>query len=518
MTARYETHGNVAVITLDNPPVNGLGHATRSGVASGMERANADPSVDIIVLIGGGKVFSGGADIREFNTPKATEEPRLATVIRAAEASGKPVVAAIRGVCMGGGLELALGCHFRIAASDAGDRSARGQARVASRGGRYAAVAARRRRRAGAADDRERRKRAGGTLRDTRLFDAIVEGRSARGCAGVRKTSGIRAPARVRVRDFAIDCPNLTEVVQSARAKAAVEAKGQPAPQRCIDAVAAAATMPFDEGLAFERNAFEALVTTPESRAMRHAFFAERTAARIPGIADATPTRKIASIAVIGAGTMGAGIAMNGLSAGLPVVLLEMNQEALERGVATIRRNYQASVERGKLTPEALAKHMALLRPTLAYDDLSGTDLVIEAVFEEMDLKREVFAQLDRVSKKGAILASNTSTLDLNRIAAVTTRPQDVIGMHFFSPANIMKLLEVVRGERTGDDVLMTVMALAKKIGKTAVVSGVCDGFIGNRMVEQYLRRRCSCWRRALHRGRWMPRWKTSGWRWARSG
>jgi 3-hydroxyacyl-CoA dehydrogenase len=246
--------------------------------------------------------------------------------------------------------------------------------------------------------------------------------------------------------------------------------------------------MPFDEGLAFERKAFEELVTTPESRAMRHAFFAERAAARIPGVADATPIRKIGSIAVIGAGTMGTGIAMNALSASIPVVLLEMNQEALDRGVATVRRNYEASVERGKLAPEALDRNMALLRPTLAYDDLAAVDLVIEAVFEELDLKRQVFASVDRVAKPGAILASNTSTLDLNRIAAATSRPQDVIGMHFFSPAQVMKLLEVVRGERIADDVLMTVMALAKKLGKTAVVSGVCDGFIGNRMVEQYLR------------------------------
>jgi len=488
MTARYETQGNVAVITLDNPPVNGLGHATRSGVASGIERANADSSVDIIVLIGGGKVFSGGADIREFNTPKATEEPRLATVIRAAEASGKPVVAAIRGVCMGGGLELALGCHFRIAAPDAAIAlpevklgllpGAGGTQRLP----RVVGV------------ERALRMIVSGAsvpaseLRDTRLFDAIVEGDLLEGALAFARRVASERPPATRVRDFAVDCPNLVEVVQSARAKAAVEAKGQPAAQRCIDAVAAAAKMPFDEGLAFERNAFEELVTTPESRAMRHAFFAERTAARIPGIAEGTPTRKITSIGVIGAGTMGAGIAMNGLSAGLPVALLETDRAALDRGVATIRRNYQASVERGKLAPEALEQNMALLRPTLSYDDLAGVDLVIEAVFEEMDLKRDVFARLDRVAKNGAILASNTSTLDLNKIAAATTRPQDVIGMHFFSPANIMKLLEVVRGERTGDDVLMTVMALAKKIGKTAVVSGVCDGFIGNRMVEQYLR------------------------------
>ena len=256
----------------------------------------------------------------------------------------------------------------------------------------------------------------------------------------------------------------------------------------CIDAVAAAVSMPFDHGLAFERKAFLELVATPESRALRHVFFAERAAGRIPGVPDGTPTRTIGTIGVIGAGTMGTGIAMNALAAGLPVVLLEMNRDALDTGVATIRRNYEASVGRGRLTRERLEQNMALLRPTLSYDDLGDVDLVIEAVFEEMDIKREVFVTLDRVAKAGAILATNTSTLDVDRIAAATSRPQDVIGMHFFSPANVMKLLEVVRGARTGADVLTTVMRFAKKIGKIAVVSGVCDGFIGNRMVEQYLR------------------------------
>jgi 3-hydroxyacyl-CoA dehydrogenase len=488
MSARYELHESVAVIMLDNPPVNGLGHATRSGVAAGIERANADPAVDIIVLIGAGKAFSGGADIREFNTPKATAEPRLVTVIRGAEASAKPVVAAIGGACMGGGLELALGCHFRIARPDA--VIALPEVRLGLLPG---------------AGGTQRLPRVVGVpramqmivsgasvpakeLHDTRLFDAIVDGDLLEGALAFARTAIAEHRPATRVRDLAIDCPDIAGIAQSARTKAAVESKGQPAPQRCIDAVAAAVTMPFDEGLAFERKAFEELVTTPESRAMRHAFFAERAAARIPGVADATPIRKIGSIAVIGAGTMGTGIAMNALSASIPVVLLEMNQEALDRGVATVRRNYEASVERGKLAPEALDRNMALLRPTLAYDDLAAVDLVIEAVFEELDLKRQVFASVDRVAKPGAILASNTSTLDLNRIAAATSRPQDVIGMHFFSPAQVMKLLEVVRGERTADDVLMTVMALAKKLGKTAVVSGVCDGFIGNRMVEQYLR------------------------------
>jgi len=488
MSVRYESQGRVAVITLDNPPVNGLGHATRAGVVEGIGRANADPAIDIIVLTGAGKAFSGGADIREFNTPKSTAEPTLSAAIRTAEASGKAVVAAINGVCMGGGLELALGCHFRVARPDApialpevklgilpGAGGTQRLPRVVGVERALGMIVS------GASVS-------AAELRDTRLFDAIVDGDFMEGAlAFARRVVAEKRPG-TRVRDIAIDCPGAEKLFRSAREKAAVEARNQPAPQRCIDAVAAAVAMPFDEGLAFERRTFLELVESPESRALRHAFFAERAAARIPDVPETTPVRKIATLGVVGAGTMGTGIAMNGLNAGVPVALLEMNREALDRGVAMIRKNYEASVGRGKLAPEALERNMALLRPTLAYDDLASADLVIEAVFEEMELKCQVFAKLDRVAKPGAILATNTSTLDVDRIAAATGRPQDVLGMHFFSPANVMKLLEVVRGKETADDVLMTVMRLAKQMGKTAVVSGVCDGFIGNRMVEQYLR------------------------------
>jgi len=488
MSVRYESQGRVAVITLDNPPVNGLGHATRAGVVEGIGRANADPAIDIIVLTGAGKAFSGGADIREFNTPKSTAEPTLSAAIRTAEASGKAVVAAINGVCMGGGLELALGCHFRVARPDApialpevklgilpGAGGTQRLPRVVGVERALGMIVS------GASVS-------AAELRDTRLFDAIVDGDFMEGAlAFARRVVAEKRPG-TRVRDIAIDCPGAEKLFRSAREKAAVEARNQPAPQRCIDAVAAAVAMPFDEGLAFERRTFLELVESPESRALRHAFFAERAAARIPDVPETTPVRKIATLGVVGAGTMGTGIAMNGLNAGVPVALLEMNREALDRGVAMIRKNYEASVGRGKLAPEALERNMALLRPTLAYDDLASADLVIEAVFEEMELKREVFAKLDRVAKPGAILATNTSTLDVDKIAAATGRPRDVLGMHFFSPANVMKLLEVVRGKETADDVLMTVMRLAKQMGKTAVVSGVCDGFIGNRMVEQYLR------------------------------
>ncbi len=488
MSVRYDLRDSVAVVALDNPPVNGLGHAMRMGVVEGVERANADPAVAAIVLIGAGKLFSGGADIREFNTPKSTAEPALATVIRTVEASGKPVIAAIAGTCMGGGLELALGCHWRVATPGAAIAlpevklgilpGAGGTQRLPRVVGAERALQMIVSGASVAAAD----------LRDSRIFDAIVEGELMEGAlAFARKVVAEKWPSR-RVRDIEVICPDAATIFRAAREKAAQESPNYPAPGKCIDAVEAAVNLPFDEGLAFERKAFLDLVATPESRALRHAFFAERAAARIPGVADTTPTRTISAIGVIGAGTMGTGIAMNGLAADIPVVLLEMNREALDKGVATIRRNYEASVGRGRLTRERLERNMTLLRPTLSYDDLRGADLVVEAVFEEMDIKRDVFTTLDRVAKAGAILATNTSTLDVDRIAAATGRPQDVIGMHFFSPANVMKLLEVVRGERTGDDVLMTVMRLAKKIGKIAVVSGVCDGFIGNRMVEQYLR------------------------------
>jgi 3-hydroxyacyl-CoA dehydrogenase len=476
------------VITLDNPPVNGLGHATRAGIAGGIAQANADAAVAAIVLIGAGKAFSGGADIREFNTPSATAEPALNTVIRTVEASGKPVVAAIGGACMGGGLELALGCHWRVASP--GAVIALPEVRLGLLPG---AGGTQRLPRVVGVETALRMIVSGASvtaaeLRDTRLFDAIVDGDLLEGAlAFARQAIAERRPA-TRVRDIAIDSPEAANLIQSARDKVAIEAKHYPAPQKCIDAVAAAVAMPFDEGLSFERRLFLELVQSPESRALRHAFFAERAAARIPDVPETTPTRKIETIGVVGAGTMGTGIAMNALDAGIPAVLLEMNREALDKGVATIRRNYEGSMQRGKLTREQLERKMALLRPTLSYDDLRAVDLVIEAVFEEMDLKRQVFGALDGVAKPGAILATNTSTLDVNVIAAATKRPQDVIGMHFFSPANVMKLLEVVRGAGTANDVLMTVMRLAKNIGKTAVVSGVCDGFIGNRMLEQYLR------------------------------
>ncbi|MCS6475277.1 3-hydroxyacyl-CoA dehydrogenase NAD-binding domain-containing protein [Burkholderia thailandensis] len=488
MAVDYTTRDGVAVITLNNPPVNGLGLSTRLGIMEGLERAQRDPAIAAIVLAGAGRAFSGGADITEFNTPKALQEPTLHTVIDAVEASGKPVVVAIHSVAMGGGLELALGAHYRVASP--GAQIALPEVKLGLLPG---------------AGGTQRLPRAVGLetalnmivsgapvpseqLAKSGLFDAFVEGDLLDAAVAFARKAGAASGPHPRVRDREIVHDNAAGFIQFARNSVKAVAQHYPAPHKCIDAIEAGVLQGFDKGLAFERDCFVALVQTPESRALRHAFFGERAASKIPDVPADTPVREIKSVAVIGAGTMGGGIAMNFLNAGLPVTLLETKQEALDRGLATIRRNYDAQVKKGKLTQEKLDARMALIRPTLAYDDLKDADLVIEAVFEELGVKEQVFRRLDEVAKPGAILASNTSTLDVNKIAAFTKRPQDVVGMHFFSPANVMKLLEVVRGGQTAKDVLATVMQLAKKIRKTAVVSGVCDGFIGNRMVEQYIR------------------------------
>ncbi len=487
MTATYQEHGDIAVITLDNPPVNGLGHETRTGIVDGVNRALDNPAVKGIVLVGSGKGFSGGADIREFNSPKVLQEPSLNTVIRVVEGSEKPVVAAIHGMAMGGGLELALGCHYRVAT--AGAQIALPEVKLGILPG---------------AGGTQRLPRAIGLepalnmivsgtpvmsekLAGTKLFDQMIDGDLLAGAIAFARSVADRRPLP-KVRNLKIDMPNAEGYLQFARNTVRTVAGPFPAPLKCVDAVAATVTKKFEDGLAFERSLFLELVQTPESKALRHAFFGERAASKIPDVPSDTPLREIKSAAVIGAGTMGGGIAMNFANAGIPVKMLEMKQEALDKGLATIRKNYENSMKKGKLTQEQLDKRMALISGTLAYEDIGSADLVVEAVFEDLGVKETVFKKLDEVMKPGAILASNTSTLDVDKIAAFTKRPQDVIGTHFFSPANVMKLLEIVRGAKTGKDVLATVMALAKKIKKTGVVSGVCDGFIGNRMVEQYIR------------------------------
>ncbi len=496
MTVRCTLQGDVEVIALDNPPLNSLGLDTRRELVAALEQAQADPDVAAIVLTGSGRAFSAGADLHEFGSPRAGQEPGLAGVIGTMERASKPVVAALHGLALGGGLELAMGCHYRIVAP--GTRVALPEVKLGLlpgaggtqrlpraigvgpaldlmvRGEQVAAEAL-----VGIPEQKLFDQLARGA--DTVLDEAVALARS----ASRRHAAGAPLP---RLRDLPCGHPQGDAYFQSARDAVRAANRNFPAPLQCVDAVESATREPFDVGLAHERERFVDLMRTPQSLALRHAFMAERSARKIPDVAPDTAQRTIAKVAVIGAGTMGGGIAMNFLNAGIPVVMLESSQQALDRGLATLRRNYEAQVGKGKLEPTRYAQRMALLTPTLGYADVADADLVIEAVFEDLGVKEQVFRQLDAVMKPGAILASNTSTLDLNTIAAFTRRPQDVVGMHFFSPANVMKLLEVVRGGGTGRDVLATVMAVGGRIGKICVVSGVCDGFIGNRMIEQYTR------------------------------
>ena len=483
----YALSGGTAVITLNNPPVNGLSLELRSGILADFDKASADPAVTAIVLIGSEKVFSGGADIKEFGSPKAFAEPNLPSLIAILENSKKPLIAAIGGSCMGGGLELALAAHFRIALASA--QIALPEVKLGLLPG---------------AGGTQRLPRLIGVeyaaniiakgdpvpamlFKGTPLFDEVVDdGLLEKALAFAEKVVTEKRPMK-RVRDTRIKYPNHELFLHFARTMVKGMAGPFPAPIKCLDAVSAAVTSKsFDEGLAFEREAFQQLMMTSESRALRHLFFAERAASKIADIPDDTPVRKIARVGIIGAGTMGGGIAMNFLNAGIAVTILEMKQEALDRGIGVIRKNYEGTLKKGKLTQAKLDQRMGLLTGTLDYAGLADADLVIEAVFEDIGVKEQVFKKLDEVCKPGAILASNTSTLDVDKIAAFTKRPQDVVGLHFFSPANVMKLLEVVRGAATAKDVMATVMQVGKKIKKICVVSGVCDGFIGNRMIDHY--------------------------------
>jgi 3-hydroxyacyl-CoA dehydrogenase len=485
-STRYDVRGRTAVITLDNPPINGLGAALRAGFMDSLDRALADNDVKAIVVTGSDRAFSGGADVKEFGTANASREPRLSVLIAAMENSSKPVVAAIAGVCMGGGLELAMGAHYRVAKADA--QIALPEVKLGLLPG---------------AGGTQRLPRAVGLeaalnmivsgavvpaakLKGTGLLDEVTEGDPlAAAVALAEKVVAGNLPLK-RLRDVKIKDPQAEAFLQFARNNVGAMAGPYPAPMRCVEAVAAALSKPFDEGLRAERDAFVTLMATPESRALRHVFTAERAAAKVD-LPAGTPLREIRKVGVIGAGTMGGGITMNFLNAGIPVVLLEMKQEALDKGVATIRKNYENSAKKGKLTAEQVEQRMALIAPAVDdYTRFADVDLVIEAVFENMDVKEQVFRKLDEVCKPGAILASNTSYLNIDRIAEFTKRPADVLGLHFFSPANVMRLLEVVRGAKTAPDVLATSMQLAKKIKKVAVVSGVCDGFIGNRMLARY--------------------------------
>ncbi len=478
----YELEGNIGVISVDSPPVNALSHAVRQGLLEAITTAQSDAS-EAIVIICAGRTFIAGADITEFGKPM--QSPWLPELLDTIEASSKLVVAAIHGTALGGGFETALAAHYRCALPSAKVGfpevklgllpGAGGTQRTPRLAGVQAALDLIT---SGAPISAGLAEKAG-------LIDKMIDGdlrEAAIGWAGELIADG----APIRRSSEQVVPEHEATLFDEYRAGLARRTRGQIAPANIVSAVEAAATLPFEEGMAVERKLFMECMDSSQSAGMRHIFFAERQASKIDGLAKETPKRAVASVGIIGGGTMGGGIAMSFANAGIPVTMIEISDEALQRGLSIIERNYAGSVKRGKLSEEKAAACRALISGSVDYAALADVDLVVEAVFEDPDLKKKIFGWLDTVCKPGAILATNTSYQDVDEIAAATSRPEDVIGMHFFSPAHIMKLLEVVRGEKTADDVLATVMALAKKIRKVAVVSGVCYGFIGNRMLRPY--------------------------------
>ena len=480
--AQYTVRDGVAVITMNNPPVNGLGNALRAGLMEGLKKAESDPAVKGVVLIGAGKAFSGGADIREFGKPR--EKPDLFEVNDQQDAMKKPLIAAISGFALGGGLELALGCHYRLAEPKAQLGLPEVKLGILPGSGgtqrlpRIVPMAeALRMMTTGNPISAQRAK-------DLGLVDEVVSGDLLQAALQFAQ----RKPPVRRIRDMPAKLEgDLEAFFAKAREQVAAESRGYPAPLEIMACAAAAASLPFDEGRKIERERFARLVASAESKALRHMFFAERQTSKIPDVPEDTQVRPIRKAAVIGAGTMGGGIAMCFANAGIPVTLIDMTQEAVDKGMQRIKGNYAATVEKGRLTLADMDKRMALINGNSNLGKVADADIVIEAVFERMDVKQELFKKLDGIVQQGAILATNTSTLDVDKIAAATTRAEDVIGTHFFSPANVMRLLEVVRGKKTAKDVLATTMKLGKTLKKVPVVSGVCDGFIGNRMLEKYV-------------------------------
>jgi 3-hydroxyacyl-CoA dehydrogenase len=484
MQGRFEKRGDVGIIWINNPPVNAISVGVREAIIDGVTKLAQDPELKAGILACEGRTFMAGADITEFGKPPLS--PSLHDAIKAVENSAKPIVAAIHGTAFGGGLEVALACHYRVAIASA--KVGLPEVKLGLLPG------------------------AGGTQRLPRLIgveaalgvivsgdpipatpaakagviDKLIEGDLLEGAIAYAKDLAARKAPLRKVRDINVDAAKVPAgFFEEARKRIAKEKKNLFAPQRIVDALEAA-TLPFEKGMARERELFIQCAQNSQSKALQHVFFAERKAANVPNLDKSVTKRDIKSVAIIGAGTMGGGIAMNFLNVGIPVALLEMKQEALDRGVAVIRKNYENTASKGKLTLEQVEQRMGLLRPTLSYEELTQADLIIEAVFETMAIKKDVFGKLDRVAKKGAILASNTSYLSIDEIADSTSRPSDVVGMHFFSPANVMRLLEIVRGAKTAQDVLMTVVDVAKRINKVGVVCGNRDGFIGNRMLGGY--------------------------------
>ena len=510
-TVRIDRSGPVAVVTVDNPPVNAFSHAVRKELAAALDAARADPEVEAVVIAGAGRIFSGGADIREFDSGASLKSPNLPELITAIEDSSKPVVVALHGTAVGGACELALGCHGRVAA--AGTKIGLPEVTlgiVPGAGGtqrlpRVVGVPA-------ALDmivtgrPVDAGKAAGLGLVDEVVGLGVADGAVVRGIAddvvgpdgdliesavalARRLASSEAPPARTRDREeHLIDARDRPEVFDEYRTKIARPARGFEAPFACIECVAAAVERPFDEGIAFERETFLRCRASVQSRAQRHVFFAEREARKVRGVTPDTTRVPIGSGGVLGCGTMGAGIAMCFADAGIPVVVTESERAVLDRGMEAIRRNYASTVSKGRLSSDEAEARMARIEPTLDFERAADADIVIEAVFEDMALKKEIFERLDRSSRPEAVLATNTSSLDVNDIAAVTSRPEQVVGTHFFSPANVMRLLEIVRGDRTSPEVLATVLAVAQRIGKVGVVVGVCDSFAANRMLYPYKR------------------------------
>ena len=485
--ATLEKDGEIAILTINSPPVNALSGPVRLGLYDGIGQALADDSVKGIVLICAGRTFIAGADITEFGKP-GERSVGLNETLDALENATKPVVAAIHGTALGGGLEVALTCHYRVAVP-----SARAGLPEVKLGLLPGAGGTQRLPRLTGVENALKLMTSGDQISAKQalsygVFDEVVEGDLREGAIAFARKVAAKGgkPPRVRDRDEKLaDAranPNLFADFRKANARAF---RGQLAPELIMQCIEAAATKPFDEGIAVERELFGKVMVSPESAAMRHIFFAERQAAKIPDVPADTATLPIKKVGVIGAGTMGGGISMNFLNAGIPVTIVEMKQEALDRGLGVIRKNYENTAKKGRISQADVETRMGLLKGSLSLDDLADCDLIIEAVFENMDIKKDVFGKLDKIAKQGAILATNTSYLDVNEIAAATARPESVIGLHFFSPANVMRLLEIVRGDKTSKEVIATAMKLSKTIGKVGVLVGVCHGFVGNRMLSQ---------------------------------
>ena len=487
-TVGFERRGPIGVLRIDNPPVNALSSATLAGLAAGLERFEADRSLQALLVHCDGRTFVAGGDITAFDAPDFDASPCNRTFARL-EALDRPVIASLHGSVLGGGLELALACHYRVASTDAvfgfpevtlglvpGSLGTQRLPRVAGAELALDLIASGRTISARAA-------------LDAGLVDEVTEGAPLQVGLAFAQSLVDRQAAPRRISDMTVATDGLpADFFAKALHDASTRKAAYPAARAIVQCIEAAVTLPFAQGEAVEARLFNACRVSPQSKAMRHLFFAERLAAKIPGLPKDMALRQVDRVGVVGAGTMGGGIAMNFANAGIPVVLVEASQEALDRGLGLVRRNYEASAAKGKLTTQQVEQRMGLLKGTLEYAALADGDLVIEAVFENLDLKRQVGARLGQVCKPGAILATNTSTLDVDIFAEATGRPVDVVGMHFFSPANVMRLLEVVRGAKTAPDALATVMRVARTIKKVAVVAGVCYGFIGNRMAEVYMR------------------------------